>query len=402
MCVCQLPRLFFVCLFVCLFVFFFSVNQTEFVVPRTLPFIVPANITRGYSCNEFAHTVQSKVINLVRLSVNHTRYQFDRLCLATSRHRSTPVAVVNITEENLAVAKSDLIPAVEPIGDTGYNTNRSNVARSDLLAEEDEGYEEVHDCTEDAYGKKICGEDESTMVAPESTVTHTDTTVKSKVGLPKSDGSSSSQLAKVSLSSATPQLPHVAVHWHDKIPDAEESSESSTSSKTYVAGSSTSSPLSASSMYLNHLKKGESLPSHPPDRDRSQVSPSSTGKPPPHRNQSQVSPSSTGKPPPHAGEWEEPKQEVPWEVDAVDAKKPDPVPQIETMPPIIKLFTTLAGEDVSRSCSKGGFSDSIKQEAPMSSAPLRFVAYPQSPRRTLTFHDCEMSADSAYGSVSTM
>ena len=372
------------CFFVCLFVFF-SVNQTEFVVPRTLPFIVPANITRGYSCNEFAHTVQSKVINLVRLSVNHTRYQFDRLCLATSRHRSTPVAVVNITEENLAVAKSDLIPAVEPIGDTGYNTNRSNVARSDLLAEEDEGYEEVHDCTENAYGKKICGEDESTMVAPESTVTHTDTTVKSKVGLPKSDGSSSSQLAKVSLSSAIPQLPHVAMYWHDKIPDAEESSESSTSSKTYVAGSFTSSPLSASSMYLNHPKKGESLPSHPPDRDRSQVSPSSTGKPPPH-----------------AGEWEEPKQETPWEVDAVDTEKPDPVPQIETMPPVIKPFTSEAGEDVSRSCTKAGFSDSIKQEAPMSSAPLRFVAYPQSPRRTLTFHDCEMSADSAYGSASTM
>ena len=367
------------------FFFFFSINQTEFVVPRTLPFTVPANITQGYSCKEFVHTVQSKVINLVRLSVNHTRYQFDRLCLATSRHRSTPVAVVNITEENLAVAKSDIILAVEPTDDSAYNTSRSNLARSDLLAEEDEGYDEVHECTEDAYGKKICSEDESTIVVSESTITHTDTTVKPKVGLPKSDGSSSSQLAEVSLSSATPQLPHVAVHWHDKIPDAEESSELSTSSKTYVAGSSTSLPLSASSMYLNHPKKEGSLPSHPPDRDRSQVSPSSTGKPPPH-----------------AGKWEEPKQETPWEVDGVDAEKPDPVLQIETMPLVIKPFTSEAGEDVSRSCTKAGFSDSIKQEAPMSSALLRFVAYPQSPRCTLTFCDCEMSADSAYGSVSTM
>ena len=370
-------------------------NQTEFVSPRTLPITVPANVTRGYSCKEFAHIVQSKAINLARLSVNHAS-QFDRLCLATSRHRSTPVAVVNITEENLAVAKSDI---VEPIGDSGYDASRSNSARGDLLAEEDEGYKEVHECAEDAYGKSICGEDESTMVVPESTITHTDTTVKPKVGLPKSDGSSGSQLAKVGLSSATPQLPHVTVHWHDKISDAEESSESSTSSKTYVAGSSTSLLLSASSMYLNHPKKGGSLPSHPPHRKQSQLSPSSTGKPPPHRKQSQLSPSSTGKPPPHAGEWEEPKQETSWEM---DTEKADPIPQIEAMLPVIKPFTTLAGEDVSRSCSKSSFSDSAKQEAPMSSAPLRFVAYPQSPRHTLTFHDCEVSADSAYGSVSTM
>ena len=350
-------------------------NHTEFVSSRTLPITVPANVTRGYSCKEFAHIVQSKAINLARLSANHAS-QFDRLCLATSRHRSTPVAVVNITEENLAVAKSDI---VEPISDSGYDANS---ARGDLLAEEDEGYEEVHECTEDAYGKSICGEDESTMVVPESTITHTDTTVKPKVGLPKSDGSSSSELAKVGLSSATSQLPHVAVHWHDKISDAEESSESSTSSKTYVAGSSTSSPLSAFSMYLNHPKKGGSLPSHPP-----------------HRERNRVSPSSTGKPPPHAGEWEEPKQETPWEK---DTEKADPIPQIEAMLPVIKPFTTLAGEAVSRSCSKSSFSDSAKQEAPMSSALLRFVAYPQSPRRTLTFRDCEVSADSAYGSVSTM
>ena len=134
-------------------------NQTEFVVPRTLPFTAPADVTRGYSCKEFVHTVQSKVINLVRLSVNHTRYHFDQLCLATSRHSSAPVAVVYIIKENLAVAKSDIIPAVEPT-DSGYDTSRSHLARSDLLAEEDEGYEEVHECTEDAYGKKICNEDD--------------------------------------------------------------------------------------------------------------------------------------------------------------------------------------------------------------------------------------------------
>ena len=351
--------------------FFFSVNRTEFVVPRTLPFTVPANVTGGYGCNEFAHAVQSKAVNLV---INHTtRYQFNKLCLATSRHRSTPVTVVNIPDENLAVAKSDIILAVEPIADSGYDTSGTNLAKSDLPVDED-GHEEVHQCTKDAYDK-ICGEDESSVVVPESTITHTDTTVNHKAGLPINNGSSSSQLAKVGLSSSTPRLPSGAVHWHDEIPDAEESLDSSTSSKMHVAETFASPPLLTVSPKKNKRRR---LPSHPP-----------------HRERNQVSPSSTGKPPPLAGEWEEPQQETPWELDTEIA---DPIPQIETMVPVIKPFTALAGKDVSRSCSKW-FSDAEKREASMSSAPSRFVSYPQSPRRTLAFHDCE---DSGYGSVSTM
>ena len=354
-----------------LFNFFFSVNRTEFVVPRTLPFTVPANVTGGYGCNDFAHAVQSKVINLV---VNQTPYEFNKLCQATSRHISTPVAVVNIPDKNLAVAKSDIILAVEPIADSGYDTSGTNLVRSDLPVDED-GHEEVHQCTKDAYDNKICGEDESTVLVSESTITPTDTPVNPKAGLPINNGSSSSQLAKVGLSSSTPRLPSGAVHWHDEIPDAEESLDSSTSSKMHVAETFASPPLLTVSPKKNKRRR---LPSHPP-----------------HRERSQVSPSSTGKPPPLAGEWEEPQQETPWELDTEIA---DPIPQIETMVPVIKPFTALAGKDVSRSCSKW-FSDAEKREASMSSAPSRFVSYPQSPRRTLAFHDCE---DSGYGSVSTM
>ena len=341
------------------------------MVPRTLPFTVPASVTGGYGCNEFAHAVQSKAINLV---INQTPYEFNKLCQATSRHVSTPVTVVNIPDKNLAVAKSDIILAVEPIADSGYDTSGTNLARSELPVDED-GHEAVHQCTKDAYDDKICGEDE---IVPESTSTHTDATVNPKPGLPINNGSSSSQLAKVSLSSSTPRLPSGAVDWHDEIPDAEESSESSTSTKTHVAESFASLPLLPVYPTCPKKNKGRRLPSHPP-----------------HRERSRVSPSSTGKPPPPAGEWEEPQQETPWQLDTEIA---DPIPQIETMVPLIKPFTTLAGEDVSRSCSKW-FSDAEKREASMSSAPLRFVSYLQSPRQTFAFHDHE---DSGYGSASAM
>ena len=165
------------------------------MVPRTLPFTVPASVTGGYGCNEFAHAVQSKAINLV---INQTPYEFNKLCQATSRHVSTPVTVVNIPDKNLAVAKSDIILAVEPIADSGYDTSGTNLARSELPVDED-GHEAVHQCTKDAYDDKICGEDE---IVPESTSTHTDATVNPKPGLPINNGSSSSQLAKVSLSSS--------------------------------------------------------------------------------------------------------------------------------------------------------------------------------------------------------
>ena len=359
-----------------------SVSRTEFVVPRTLPFAAPTNITHGCNLKEFVHAVQSSAISVVALPIDH---QFTRLCLAT-RRKSTSVAMVYITEDNVAVAKSDSVPIVNFIGDSGYDVKRSELVEHHLQAE---GYSQAHECTEDAYGNKIQGG--STMVLPQPVlpqpVLPQHATVKFEASLPTSDDLSSSQSAQGGLSSSP--LPSAAMFWPNVIPIAKESSESTASSKTLVAESSASLPSSigplASSMYLTCPKKKKrgSLPSHPP-----------------HRERSQLSPSSTGKPPPHAGEWEEPKQETPWEV---DAEKAGPVPQIETMLPAIKPFTTLAGEDVSRNCSKGGFSDSAKQEAPMSSAPLRFVAYPQSPRHTLTFFcDCEMSADSAYGSVSTM
>ena len=326
------------------------------------------------------HAVQSNVISIVGLPIDN---QFTRLCLATSRRKSTSVAMVYITKENVAVAvaKSDSVPIVNLIGDSGYDVKRSELAEHYLQAE---GYNEAHECTEDAYGKKIQGADGSTTVLPQP-ITPTGATVKFEASLPTSDDLSNSQSAQGGLPSSP--LPSAAMYWPDVIPIAKESSESTASSKTLVAESSASLPSSigplASSMYLTCPKKKKrgSLPSHPP-----------------HRERSQVSPSSTGKPPPRAGEWEEPKQETPWEV---DSEKADPVPQIEAMPPIIKLFTSEAGGDVSRSCSKSGFSDSVKQEAPMSSAPLRFVAYPQSPRHNFSFHDGEMSADSAYGSVST-
>ena len=360
-----------------------STSQTEFVVPRTLPFAAPTIITHGCNLKEFVHAVQSSAISIVGLSIDH---RFTQLCLAT-RRKSTSVAMMYITKENVAVAKSDSVPTVNLIGDSGYDVERSELVEHHLQAE---GYSQAHECTEDAYGNKIQSADGSTMVLPQPVlpqpITSTGATVKFEASLPTSDDLSNSQSAQGGLPSSP--LPSAAMYWPDAIPSAKESSESTASSKTLVAESSTSLPSSigslASSMHLNHPKKKKrgSLPSHPP-----------------HRVQSQVSPLSTGKPPPHAEEWEEPKQETPWEV---DAEKADPVPQIETMPSVIKPFTSEAGEDVLRSCSKSSFSDSAKQEAPMSSAPLRFVAYPQSPRHTFTFRDCEMSADSAYGSVSTM
>lgn len=342
-----------------------SVNSTEFVVPRMSPFSVPANITHGCSHKEVVHAVQSNAINLVGLSIDHG---FDRLCRATSRHKFTSITVVDNPKENVAVAKCESVPIVSLMSDSAYDVKKSELVEHQFLAE---GYDQAHECTEGTYSKKIQGADGSTSV-PESITDATD------MSSSMSDCLSNSQSAQGGLPPSP--LPSAAMCWPDIIPIAKESSDSSASSKTLVAEPSASlpsstGPLGSLTCLTCQKKKGGSLPSHPP-----------------HRERRQVSPSSTGKPPPLAGEWEEPQQETPWELDTEIA---DPISQIETMVPVIKPFTALAGKDVSRSCSKW-FSDAEK-EASMSSAPSRFVSYPQSPRRTFAFHDCE---DSGYGSVS--
>lgn len=344
----------------------YSVNSTEFVVPRTSPFSVPANITHGCNHKEFVHAVQSNAINLVGLSIDHG---FDRLCRATSRHKFTSVTVVDNPNKNVAVAKSDSVAIVSLMSDSAYDVKKSE---HQFLAE---GYDQAHECTEGTYSKNIQGADGSTTSVPES-ITPTDATDMSSS---MSDWLSNSQSAQGGLPPSP--LPSAAMCWPDIIPIAKESSDSSASNKTLVAEPSASlpsstGPLGSLTCLTCQKKKGGSLPSHPP-----------------HRERRQVSPSSTGKPPPLAGDWEEPQQETPWELDTEIA---DPMPQIETMPPVIKPFTPLAGEDVSRSCSKW-FSDAEKREASVSSAPLRFVSYLQSPRQTFAFHDRE---DSGYGSAS--
>ena len=324
-----------------------SVSQTEFTAPRTLPFATPHDITRVYPLKGLT---DYKALTVVGLGAHNTLSQFEQLCLGTCKCTSLAGLVHDeVSEENVenvAVAKGDIVPTDKLVSDSGYS------AKGGDMAEGAEGYEEAHECTEDAYGKMIQGDIKDDSIF--KLCSTSEIAVKSTSGAIIST-LQVTQIGESEFQHATPKPSAVDMD-HHMIAAAKQVSKSSTINKTSFVGERSSS-LSVGSLvspeYLTQPNKKEegSLPSHPPHGERSQVCPLSAGKPPPLAS----NPGSEATPPPNDDEWEEPIQETSWSYESQGVTIPE-VPK-EELPPMMKPFISLTEQDTMRSarnyCSDG-------------------------------------------------